>query len=359
MLSPSPSSIAPPPPDPDASTRHTQLVDDLKWRVVAKNEFKPSSSFFSSARAGSAATYTEERQQAVNAKLSEVLDLPQPHVAVPFPDDEGAHGISTHENTSFGGNTRRDTVVQELQPHSAFSSKHTALSTRAESACGSPHRGVYSTALSQESLMVDQLMLKTLRGSDSFKKGISTSNSHARLAEEVADVSVPERTNKVSEDKPPPYSQDFYGKLRATPISPPSDSTLLKGGFPLPPHSDSTCSFDLPSGSSGVYSIQQAARERLVPLCRSFDFYSHTRVRPIDDMEELDVPSRTTTPFFEYASLHRRKMSVIEEGPEALQRSSSEERAPSSSPPPLPDSDAPRETLTSAEHRRTVSESFF
>lgn len=358
MLSPSSSSIAPPPPDPDASTRHTQLVDELKWRVAAKDEFKPSSSFFSSARAGNAATYTEERQQAVNAKLSEVLDLPQPHVAVSLPDDAaGARGISVHENTSFGGNSQRDTMVQELKPDSAFSSKHTSLSTRAESACGGPHRGAYSTALSQESLMVDQLMLKTLRGSDSFKKGISTSSSHARMAE-VADLSVPERTNKASEDKPPPYSQDIYGKLRATPISLPSDSTLLKGGFPTPPHSDSTCSFDLPSGSSGVYSIQQATRERLVPLCRSFDYYSHTRVRPIDDMEELDVPSRTTTPFFEYASLHRRKMSVIEEGPEALQRSSSEERAPSSSPPPLPDSDASRETLTSAEHRRTVSESF-
>ncbi|RCN39412.1 hypothetical protein ANCCAN_14690, partial [Ancylostoma caninum] len=113
------------------------------------------------------------------------------------------------------------------------------------------------------------------------------------------------------------------------------------------------------SHNSGVYSIQKATEERHLSgsyetVCRSFDYYSHTKVRPYDDVDSFPAPPtlpafldfcttvKSTTPYFEYASPRRRKMSIIEESTET-QTSSSEERVPSASPPPLPTSEIPAE----------------
>ncbi|KAK6741358.1 hypothetical protein RB195_009292 [Necator americanus] len=113
----------------------------------------------------------------------------------------------------------------------------------------------------------------------------------------------------------------------------------------------------LKSHDSGTYSIQKAARERHIAgqyetVHRSFDYYSHTKVRPYDVADNLPSPptlipfmdssNNSNIPYFEHASPRRRKMSVIEESPE-MQTSSSEERVPSTTPPPLPKSGIPNE----------------
>ncbi|WKX99768.1 hypothetical protein Q1695_014553 [Nippostrongylus brasiliensis] len=308
MLSPSSSSVLPPP-DPTSSRQH--LVDELKSKVAAveispEAKFRPS--FVSLAQVGAVTVVGGARRP---------LQI-QPGID------------SSTDPNGVALNPARETVTSydeiETLPGGVFIAplENVPVYPGPRDSSGrysSIQKDFSSSLFSKESLKVDHLP-------------VSRSSHVETLDQKLHSGSMPE---SLTDDTCSSTARSSsYLDIQGSSTPPDREPLNLTETR----YYDYSSSYDCPSTSSnsGVYSVQAATRER------SFDYYSHTKVRPYDGYTSLEVsaPSRTTTPFLEYASPYRRKMSVIEEVSEGPQRSSSEERVPSASPPPLPDSEVPR-----------------
>ncbi|KAK5964262.1 hypothetical protein GCK32_002440, partial [Trichostrongylus colubriformis] len=376
MLSPT-STLAPPPPDP-ASSKQTQLLDELRSKVSIVDEFTSRSPFLTSTKIETVAMASEERCGSRYYGLPRVKALVYPDGKI-LPVKNSSSSTRTgnsHSSTSSEGVNHRS-VSPVTEPPSEDSTK---ASVPADSSTSGPSSSRVSEIAYGNAADKFHLPYPSEKPEKSQKdpKGFPETTEKKRCA---ANLSLSEaiscnalRTSPMGSSHEEP---EYDRSLRSVPYEDhrmPSpepneiwadvregDSQMdhLEPHFGAAPQLHS--SIPKATTNSGVYSIKQATRERHVePHYRSFDYYSLTKVRPHDDAEvtsllDFIAPSRTTTPFLEYASPHRRKMSVIDEGPEALHRSSSEERPPSTGPPPLPHTEAPLNTPSMTMHRRTIS----
>ncbi|KAK6015141.1 hypothetical protein OSTOST_19439, partial [Ostertagia ostertagi] len=366
MFSPN-SSLGPPPPDP-TSSKQTQLLDELRSKVTLVDEFTSQSPFTVSARVGNVTVTSEERFQTGTESKSyglprvKTLVLPDGKI-LPVRNPSSSTGTENSQSSmSSEGITHNNTPVRFSPTPVTSSDDSLRVIVPKESGMTGPSSSrVLDVAHGNLS---DKIHLplpsedprRTCQESKVFSlvtgKGkyctSSSSLSEATSSKALRDFPLAS-CHEESENNRSLQSVPYEDHRMPSPKPNNLWADEERDGSPMgqlePDFEDIHSSYrawPTASSDSGVYSIQQATRERRTePLSRSFDYYSHTKVRPYDDVESssfLDfvAPSRTTTPFLEYASPYRRKMSVIDESPEALQRSSSEERPPSTGPPPLP-----------------------
>ncbi|VDO54339.1 unnamed protein product, partial [Haemonchus placei] len=387
MLSPSPS-IAPPPPDPGSSKQQTQLMEELRSKVSLVDEFTPSSTsmafakvenvtadpetrnsssaesrsyglprvktvvlpdgkIFSVRRNSSTLTRSDNSQSATTSDGDNYQETPGSSLVAPAIALEDLPAkASTPDGFATSGQTHTNSKVAE--GFGTFGTAHSPTFSKDPSKIHQESKGsasgVQAKYFTSSSSVVEPIVRNGIRDLHSASPHEEPGNNRLGRSELYEDLRIPSPTaNNI---------RAFEEKERS----------LMSHQVDL--DSDPLCSYQSYADvtpSSGVYSIREATRERRSEsVCRSFDYYSHTKVRPYDDAESLPFleftsPSRTTTPFLEYASPYRRKMSVIDEFPETLHRSSSEERPMSAEPPPLPDMDAPQKESETVMYRRTIT----
>nr|CDJ87478.1 Leucine-rich repeat and Protein phosphatase 2C domain containing protein [Haemonchus contortus] len=392
MLSPSPS-IAPPPPDPGSSKQQqTQLMEELRSKVSLVDEFTPSPRLMAFAKVENVTADAETGNS--SSAESRSYDLPRVKTVV-LPDGKilsvrrNSSSLTRSENsqsatTSEGDNYQETSGSSLVAPAIALEdlpakvSAPDGLATPGQTHTHSRAAEGFGSFDTTHSPTFSKDPRKTHQESEGFPSGVQAKyfTSNSSVVEPIVRNGIRDLPSASPHEEPGNNRlgrSELYEDLR---IPSPTTNNIRAieekerslMGHQMDSDSDPFCSYQSYADvttSSGVYSIREATRERRSEsVCRSFDYYSHTKVRPYDDAESLPFlestsPSRTTTPFLEYASPYRRKMSVIDEFPETLHRSSSEERPISAEPPPLPDIDAPQKESETMMYRRTITKANF